>query len=135
MPGERAQTVRVGEPCWIVTDLGKDAGGEDRAQAWCRAQDRRLRVLVELAGQFEFEVVDGSLHRDDDAEQPGHGLAQCLLDLRRLPKGGGVQVGEDLLNQGGMVTAAAMPLPDDGSAAGCLPGSARLPARSMLPCV
>jgi hypothetical protein len=94
-------------------------------------------MLVELAGQLGFEVVDGLLHRDDDRDEPGHGVAECLLDPWWLPMRRCLQVSEDLLGQGGVI-AAAGPLqspPCGGSAAARLPGSVRPPARSALPYV
>jgi hypothetical protein len=122
-PGERAQVARSGEAGGVVADLGQDAGSEDRTEAGCRAQDHCLRVGVELAGQLRFEVVDGSLHRDDDPEEPGHGVAECLFDPWWLPQRRCVQVGEDLLGQGGVV-AAPGPLQqrDQASAGQLLPG-------------
>ena len=82
-------------------------------------------MLVELAGQFEFEIVDGALHRDDNPDEPDHGVAKGLFDRRRLPKGGGVQVGEDLLNQGGVVTAAGSLQQCHYSTTGQLPAACR----------
>ena len=83
-----------------------------------------------------LELVDGGLHRDDDRRPARPRCARAPLRPRAVGASAGVlQVGEDLLDQRGVVAAAGSGAAADHAAAGQLrrlrPGSAQRPGRSI----
>ena len=84
---------------------------------------------VELHGQSLFQSLDCGVHGGEDLEETDDGVAQGVLDSNALPQGRRLQLTQDALDEGGIVTtpaavqerdnlAGGQPLPELGSG-GC----------------
>jgi hypothetical protein len=72
---ESAQACRNGETARVITDLGENTGGEDRAETGRRTHHRCQRVLTELLRQSLLQLGNGRLHGDDDGDKPADGVS------------------------------------------------------------
>lgn len=62
-------------------------------------------MLVEHRCQFGLKAGDGALHGHDNADKARHGMGECLLDLWRLAQRRCVEVGQDLIDKGRVISA------------------------------